>query len=173
MSNAAPALLQSELILGHYRPLRPLGSGSSGSVWLARDERSGLEVALKVVPREGRVADRAEREAAAAAQLRHPRCQRIYEHAADSGHIYIAYEYVPGCTLREAIRGNRLTDRDAIEAAAQILEGLAHAHTKGIVHRDVKPANVILAEQPEVYVRLLDLGLAQFERAATLTAAGY
>lgn len=172
MEAASAALSSNELILGRYRPLRPLGSGSSGSVWLARDERTGLEVALKVVPREGRVADRAEREAGVAAQLRHPRCQRIYEHAADQGHIYIAYEYVPGCTLREAIRGNRLTDRDAIEAAAQILEGLAHAHAKGIVHRDVKPANVILADQPEISVRLLDFGLAQFESAATLTAVG-
>src|SRR3954454_1133718 len=137
MARATAALSTSELVLGRYRPLKPLGSGSSGSVWLARDERTGLEIALKVVPREGRVADRAEREAGVAARLRHPRCQRIYEHAADNSHIYIAYEYVPGCTLREAIRGNRLTDRDAVEAAAQILEGLAHAHAKGIVHRDV------------------------------------
>jgi eukaryotic-like serine/threonine-protein kinase len=172
MEAASAALSSSELILGHYRPLRPLGSGSSGSVWLARDERNGLDVALKVVPREGRLADRAEREAGVAARLRHPRCQRIYEHASDDGHIYIAYEYVPGCTLREAIRGNRLTDRDAIEATAQILEGLAHAHAKGIVHRDVKPANVILADQQEISVRLLDFGLAQFESAATLTAVG-
>src|SRR5207248_6071263 len=108
MEAASAALSSSELILGHYRPLRPLGSGGSGSVWLARDERTGLEVALKVVSRDGKVADRAEREAGVAARLRHPRCQRIHEFAADQSHVYIAYEYVPGCTLREAIRGNRL-----------------------------------------------------------------
>ena len=73
-----------------------------GHVWLARDEKSGLDVALKMVAREGKAAVRAEREAKAAAALRHPRCQRIYALARDSGHVYIAYEYVPGRTLREA-----------------------------------------------------------------------
>ena len=70
MSNAASALVQSELVLGRYRPMRPLGSGGSGSVWLARDEQNGLDVALKIVPREGKAASRAEREAEAAARLR-------------------------------------------------------------------------------------------------------
>jgi hypothetical protein len=172
MDRAPAALSASDLVLGRYRPLRPLGSGSSGSVWLARDERSGVEVALKVVPREGRGAQRAEREAGVAARLRHPRCQRVYEQASDDGHYYIAYEYVPGCTLREAIRANQLTDRDAVEAAAQILEGLAYAHARGIVHRDVKPANVLVADEPFISIRLLDFGLARFAEADTLTAVG-
>jgi hypothetical protein len=172
MSNAAPALLQSELVLGRYRPLRPLGSGGSGSVWLARDERNGLDVALKIVPREGKAASRAEREAEAAARLRHPACQRAYGFGRDSQHVYIAYEYVPGRTLREAMRSGELGDADAIEAAAQILEALAHAHSRGIVHRDVKPSNVLLAEGPRVSVRVLDFGLAQIQEAETLTAQG-
>ncbi len=144
MSNAAPALVQSELVLGRYRPLRPLGSGGSGSVWLARDERNGLDVALKIVPREGQAASRAEREAEAAARLRHPACQRAYGFGRDS----------------------------AIEAAAQVLEALAHAHARGIVHRDVKPSNVLLAEGKAVSVRVLDFGLAQIQEAETLTAQG-
>jgi hypothetical protein len=69
MSNAALAFEPSGLMLGRYRPLRPLGSGGSGSVWLARDEQTGLDVALKIVAREGKAAARAEREAAAAAEL--------------------------------------------------------------------------------------------------------
>jgi len=172
MSNAAPAVLQSELVLGRYRPLRPLGSGGSGSVWLARDERNGLDVALKIIAREGKAASRAEREAEAAARLRHPACQRAYGFGRDSRHVYIAYEYVPGRTLREAMRSGELDDADAIEAAAQILEALAHAHARGIVHRDVKPSNILLAEGPDVSVRVLDFGLAQIQEAETLTAQG-
>jgi hypothetical protein len=172
VSNAAPALVQSELVLGRYRPLRPLGSGGSGSVWLARDEQNGLDVALKIVPREGKAASRAEREAEAAARLRHPSCQRAYGFGRDSQHVYIAYEYVPGRTFREALRGGELDDGSAIEACAQVLEALAHAHSRGIVHRDVKPSNVLLAEGRDVSVRVLDFGLAQIQQAETLTAQG-
>ncbi len=172
MSNAAPAVLQSELVLERYRPLKPLGSGGSGSVWLARDEQNGLDVALKIVPREGKAASRAEREAEAAARLRHPGCQRAYGFGRDSQHVYIAYEYVPGRTFREAMRSGELDDAAAIEAAIQILDALAHAHGRGVVHRDVKPSNVLLAEGSRVSVRVLDFGLAQIQEAETLTAQG-
>ena len=172
MANAVAAPARPELVLGRYRPLRPLGSGGSGTVWLARDEGSGLDVALKIVAREGRAGERAEREAAAAARLRHPRCLRAYSCAHDDGHVYIAYEYVPGRTLREALRAGAVDDAAAVEAAAQVLEGLAHAHSKGVLHRDVKPANVLLADDDEVSVRLLDFGLAQFDEADALTATG-
>jgi hypothetical protein len=172
VSNAAPAVLQSGLVLDRYRPLRPLGSGGSGSVWLARDERNGLDVALKIVPREGKAASRAEREAEAAARLRHPSCQRAYGFGRDSQHVYIAYEYVPGRTFREAIRSGEVDDATAVEASIQILDALAHAHGRGIVHRDVKPSNVLLAEGERVSVRVLDFGLAQIQEAETLTAQG-
>ena len=169
---AAATLPADALVLGRYRPLKPLGTGASGSVWLARDERSGLDVALKIVAREGKAADRARREAEAAARLRHERCLRAYALAHDTGNVYIAYEYVPGRTLREAMRAGDLDDHAAVEAAAQIADGLAHAHARGIVHRDVKPANVLLAEGERVSVRILDFGLAQMEEAETLTAMG-
>ena len=172
MTSAAHALPERELVLDRYRPLRPLGRGGSGSVWLARDERTGLDVALKIVPREGKRASRAAREAEAAARLRHERCVRAYDFGGDAGHVYIAYEYVQGRTLREALRRDALEDADAVEAAAQVLEGLAHAHARGIVHRDVKPSNVLVGEGPDVTVKLLDFGLAQFDEADTLTAVG-
>jgi len=172
MSNAALALEESGLVLNRYRPLRPLGSGGSGSVWLARDEQTGLDVALKIVAREGKAGARAEREAAAAARLRHPSCLRAYALARDPRHVYIAYEFVPGRTFREAVRAGELDDRSAIEACAQICDGLAHAHAAGILHRDVKPSNVLLAAGEQVSVRLLDFGLAQFAEAETLTAQG-
>ena len=168
----ASTALAPELILGRYRPLRPLGSGGMGHVWLARDEQTGLDVALKMVAREGKSAARAEREAKAAASLRHPRCQRIYALARDPGHVYIAYEYIPGETMRQALSAGKLDDRGAVEVAAQILEALAHAHGRGIVHRDVKPSNVLLAEGDDHDVRLLDFGLAQMQEFDTLTAMG-
>jgi serine/threonine-protein kinase len=172
MSNAALALEGDGLVLKRYRPLRPLGSGGSGSVWLARDEHTGLDVALKIVAREGKAAARAEREAAAAARLRHPACLRAYAFARDSRNVYIAYEYVPGRTFREAMRAGELVDAAALEACAQLCDGLAHAHGEGILHRDVKPSNVLLAEGDGVSVRVLDFGLARMPEAETLTAQG-
>ena len=172
MSEAAVAVAPNELVLGRYRPLQPLGSGGNGSVWLARDEPTGVEVALKIVPREGKSASRAEREASAAARLRHPGCQRAYALARDSRHVYIAYEYVPGRTLRQALREGAIDDLAALEVAAQICEALAHAHAHRIVHRDVKPSNILLAESDEISIRLLDFGLARMDGEETLTAAG-
>jgi hypothetical protein len=164
--------LERQLILGRYRPLRPLGSGGMGQVWLACDEKSGLDVALKIVAREGKAAARAEREARAAAALRHPRCQRIYALARDSGHVYISYEYIPGKTLRQAMDAGELDDRAAVEVATQVLEALAHAHGRGIIHRDVKPSNILLADGPRIDARLLDFGLAQMAEFDSLTAIG-
>ena len=108
----AQALAQApapDLALGRYRPLRPLGSGASGSVWLARDEQTGLDVALKIVPREGKAGLRAEREAEAASRLRHPTCLRAYAFGRERGHVYIAYEYAPGADLprRPPLQGAR------------------------------------------------------------------
>jgi hypothetical protein len=172
MSTAALALEGSGLVLDRYRPLRPLGSGGSGSVWLARDEQTGLEVALKIIAREGKAAVRAEREAAAASRLRHPSCLRAYAFDHDSSNVYIAYEFVPGKTFREALRAGELVDKSAIEACAQVCDALAHAHAAGILHRDVKPSNVLLADGEGVSVRLLDFGLALMEEEDTLTAHG-
>ncbi|HEX4746952.1 MAG TPA: serine/threonine-protein kinase [Gaiellaceae bacterium] len=172
MSSVAVVPSTQELVLGRYRPMRPLGTGGSGSVWLALDGQTGLDVALKIIPREGKAAARAEREALAARRLRHERCVRAYDVGHDSAHVYIAYEYIPGRTMRDAIRSGALSDTDVVEAAAQVLDALAHAHRAGIVHRDVKPANILLEDRDEIAVRLLDFGLAQFDGADTLTAVG-
>ena len=173
MGAAAAALPTTGLVLGAYRPLRPLGSGGSGSVWLAVHEPTGREVALKMVAREGRAGERAEREARAAAQLRHPHVLRAYALGRDVGHVYIAYEYVAGGTLRDAIRNGQLRDGEAIEVAAQILDALAYAHAHGVVHRDVKPSNIMLAEgHGGIHAKLLDFGLALVKEEETLTAQG-
>jgi eukaryotic-like serine/threonine-protein kinase len=161
-----------DLVLGRYRPVRPLGSGGSGSVWLACDEQTGLDVALKIITREGKAAARAEREALAARRLRHARCVRAYDVGHDASHVYIAYEYVAGRTLREALRMDELRDEECVEVAAQVCDALAHAHRTGIVHRDVKPSNILLEHGDGIASRLLDFGLAQFDGADTLTAVG-
>jgi hypothetical protein len=172
VSSVAAALPRDELVLGRYRPVQPLGSGGSGSVWLARDEVEGDDVTLKIVPREGKAAQRAEREAEAAHRLDHERCLKARDFGTDAEHSYIAYEYVPGETFRHALRAGRMDDGTTVEAGAQILDGLAHAHALGIVHRDIKPSNVLMADEEGVSVRLLDFGLALFDEADTLTAAG-
>jgi hypothetical protein len=172
VSSAFEPVPANGLVLGRYRPLRPLGSGGSGSVWLCHDEQAGMNVALKIIGREGRAESRAEREAAAATRLRHPNCLRAYGLEADDRHLYIPYEYVPGITLRQALRSGQLGDDGAIESAAQVLDGLAFAHARGIVHRDVKPSNVLVAEGDDLSVRLFDFGLAQLADADTLTAVG-
>ena len=105
MSEALALRPEPNLFLGRYRPIRPLGSGGSGSVWLAHDERSGREVAVKIVPREGKSGERARREAQAMAKLEHPRCLRAFACGRDAEHVYIAYGYVPGCTFREGVSG--------------------------------------------------------------------
>ena len=86
--------------------------------------------------------------------------------------MYVAYEYVRGQNLREALRAGKVDDATAIEVAAQVLDALAHAHAKGIVHRDVKPANVMVEEAEEVSTRLLDFGLARLDELEGLTATG-
>jgi hypothetical protein len=173
VSEALALRPEPNLVLGRYRPIRPLGSGGSGSVWLALDERTGREVAVKIVPREGKSGERARREAQAMAKLEHPRCLRAFACGRDAEHVYIAYGYVPGRTFREALRAGSVTEADAIEVSAQVLDGLAHAHERGIVHRDVKPANVLLADEGDgISVRILDFGLARLTEGETLTAAG-
>jgi eukaryotic-like serine/threonine-protein kinase len=178
------ALDRDSLVMGRYRPLRPLGAGGSGSVWLVRDERTDRDVALKVVALEGKAGSRAQREVEAGARLRHPRCLRALSLDRDERHVYVAYPYVDGTTLREAFRAGELDEEGAVEAAAQVLDALAHAHRNGIVHRDVKPANIMLEARRSrgsggavvgedlVSVRVLDFGLAQLSEVETLTAAG-
>src|SRR5258708_8992835 len=128
MSTPALAFEGSGLVLDRYRPLRPLGSGGSGSVWLARDEQTGLEVALKIIAREGKAAVRAEREAAAASRLRHPSCLRAYAFDHDSSNVSIAYEFVPGKTFRYALLASVRVARPATQASTPASYPLLHHH---------------------------------------------
>ena len=126
MSSAALAFEGAGLVLDRYRPLKPLGAAAPAPFGLPGTSRRPRRRAEDRA-REGKAAARAEREAAAAARLRHPSCLRAYAFARDPGHVYIAYEYVPGRTFREALRAGELKDAAAIDACAEVCDAL-HMH---------------------------------------------
>ena len=160
-------VLEVGQLVGHYRIERQLGAGGMGVVYLARDTRLGRPVTLKLLP--ARYTQNRERmrrfqqEARAASALNHPNILTIYEvgqTAAEAGGAdYIVAEYVQGQTLRELVRTDTLQLGQALDLAVQIMDAIAAAHQAGIVHRDIKPDN--LMRRPDGIVKVLDFGLAK------------
>ncbi len=162
MNENASGLTASE-ILGSYRILSTLGRGGMGEVYLAEDSRLGRKVALKLLPSSftndpDRLA-RFEREARAASALNHPNILTIYEVGSFEDRRFIAAEYVEGETLRQRQSRSRLELNEVLEIAIQIASALAAAHQAGIVHRDIKPDNIML--RSDGYVKVVDFGLAK------------
>jgi eukaryotic-like serine/threonine-protein kinase len=159
--------------LGPYRVVKHVATGGMGAVYLAQDTRLRRRVALKVLPAEfcsdeARVR-RFEREARAASALNHPNIVTVYEFGHASDLFYMAAEYVEGKTLRERLKeSGTLALAEALEVAAQVADALAAAHDAGVVHRDVKPENVML--HADGRVKVLDFGLAKFLRRQTALA---
>jgi eukaryotic-like serine/threonine-protein kinase len=154
--------LASETI-SHYRIIRRLDRGGMGEVYLAEDTRLGRPLALKLLLAEytqdtARLR-RFEQEARAASALNHPNILTIYEVGEAGERHYIATEYVEGETLRRKIKRAPLAIGEAVDIAAQVAEALSAAHAAGIIHRDVKPENVMV--RPDGYVKVLDFGLAK------------
>jgi predicted ATPase len=148
---------------GPYKVLSQIGSGGMGEVYLAEDTRLGRKVALKLLPpyftKDEERLRRFRQEAGAASALNHPNILTIYEVGQmDSAH-YIATEYIDGVTLRELMSQKQLGVGEAVDVAAQVASALSAAHGAGIVHRDVKPENIML--RPDGYVKVLDFGLAK------------
>jgi len=148
--------------LGQYKILDRIGAGGMGEVYRARDTRLGRTVAIKVLASDvahdpGR-RDRFLREARAAAALSHPNIAALYEIGEDQGHLFLAFEFVPGEPLNLVIAGRPLNARRAIDFAVQVVDALADAHAAGIVHRDIKPGNIIVT--PKDKAKVLDFGLA-------------
>jgi eukaryotic-like serine/threonine-protein kinase len=149
--------------LGPYEILSPLGSGGMGEVYRARDSRLGRDVAVKVLPERIAVDPdalaRFEREARAVAALSHPNILGIFDFGSEGSTTYSVSELLEGETLRERLAGGPIPARKAVEYGAQIARGLAAAHEKGIVHRDVKPENVFVTSDGRI--KILDFGLAR------------
>ena len=148
---------------GHYEILAPLGSGGMGEVYLARDKSLDRKVALKLLPRQftqdrDRL-PRFEQEARAASALNHPNILTVYEVGADNATHYIASELIEGETLRHRLARGSMQLGEVVDIAIQVAAALAAAHSAGVVHRDVKPENIML--RPDGYVKVLDFGIAK------------
>jgi eukaryotic-like serine/threonine-protein kinase len=161
------------LVLGRYRLGRRLGSGGFGTVFAARDERLDRLVAVKAVQAHGPVPERAQREALAAARLDHPGIVAVFDAGEEAGERYLVSELVRGRTLAALARDGELSDRDVLRVGLSLAEALAHAHARGVIHRDVKPHNVIVPDEPSAAAaKLLDFGVAHLAGDEPLTRTG-
>ena len=164
----------SEKRLGHFQLLQRLGQGAFGEVWKARDSELDRIVAIKIPRREKLTEADAEkflREARAAAQVRHPNIVSVYEVGREDGFIYIASEFIEGASLDQWIEAHPLTVRESVELCAKVAEALHHAHEAGVVHRDLKPQNILVDTLGEPHIA--DFGLAKRDAGEiTMTVEG-
>jgi hypothetical protein len=163
------------VVMGRYRLTKRLGSGAFGTVWSARDTRLDRDVAVKLLPRERVVHARFEREARAAARLQHPAIVTLYEAAVDDEGAYLVSELVRGRTLDTLLGQGKLSDHEIIEVGLSLCDALIHAHGQGVIHRDVKPSNVLVPNRSSGSgdrAKLTDFGVAHVIGGATLTRTG-
>ncbi|HZZ58013.1 MAG TPA: protein kinase [Opitutaceae bacterium] len=156
-----------------YEMLHEIGRGAMGVVWLARERRLDRLVAVKVVAQAGNAGQtqRLEREARAAAGLRHPNIVTVHAIGGSGPSAYLAMDYIEGMNLDEFLAGKPLPARQAVEMMAKLADALDHAHRAGVVHRDIKPSNILIDEAQEP--RLADFGLAgPLQGAGDLTLPG-
>ena len=160
----------SDLVLDRYRLVHRLGSGGMGTVWHAHDERLDRPVAIKRIPLDGGENPRAEREALAAARLSHPAIVALYEAGHDEEAWWLVSELVHGRTLGDLEREGALSDLDAVRIGIDLCTALEHAHARGVVHRDVKPGNVMVGDDGAT--KLTDFGIAHLADSGALTRTG-
>jgi serine/threonine protein kinase len=152
------------LVLGPFHVLAPIGKGGMGTVYLARDSRSNQLVALKVLPpkrarEEERLLARFRREMEMSQRVCHPHLAWTYEIGVCQGVYYMALEYIPGKTLYRLVNEHGpLAAPRAARLFAEVASALDHAHTQGLIHRDMKPSNIMIT--PHDHAKVLDLGLA-------------
>ena len=171
---------RGELLLGRYRLVRQLGAGGFGVVWHAHDEQLDRPVALKRIPLPGEEdRERATREALATARLSHPAIVALYEARADDDAFYLISELVQGDTLALLIAEDELSDEEVLEIGVALCDALSHAHARGVVHRDVKPHNVLVPNEESPSrasaapaAKLADFGGATLAGDESLTRSG-
>lgn len=160
-------------LISHYRTIRRLGRGGMGEVFLAEDTKLERQVAIKCLAPKAVGNEQAEkrliREAKAAATLNHPNICTVHEVGEDGGRPFIVMQFVEGETLSWRLRNAPPNVQEAVDIAAQVAEALVEAHSRGVVHRDIKPQNLMIT--PRGQVKVLDFGLAKWvpERRATDT----
>jgi serine/threonine protein kinase len=165
--------LVGSLVLNRFLIERRIGSGGFGTVYEAWDGRLERPVAVKAIESAGAPgSDRVLREAQAAARLNHPGIVTLYEMGEEDGNALLVTELVDGSTLAELNRDGTLSDREVGEIGADLCEALDHAHARAVVHRDIKPQNVLVTEEGEPHAKLMDFGVARLTDAAALTAPG-
>src|SRR4051795_8745919 len=164
---------QATLLVDRYRVIERVGSGGMAAVLLAEDERLGRQVAVKRLHAESPedAARRFEREAKLGASLNHPNIVAVYDIVSDDEGVLIVMEYVEGPTLRKKLDAGQMPPAQAIEILCGVAAALDHAHEHGVVHRDVKPANVLIAERDGT-VKLTDLGIATAAERTKITGSG-
>jgi serine/threonine protein kinase len=160
------------LVLNRFLIERRIGSGGFGVVYEAWDGRLERNVAVKAIESRGESSRRVLREAQAAARLNHPGIVTLYEMGEEDGNALLVTELVDGSTLAELSAEHALSDREIGEIGADLCEALDHAHARGVVHRDVKPQNVLVGNDDEAGAKLMDFGIARLADSAALTAPG-
>lgn len=144
--------------IGRFEPLRVLGKGGQGVVYLARDPDLDREVAIKTLFKHGNDPQRLVEEARKVARLQHANIVPLYEIGLHEGAPFLVYQFIPGRSLRERVADGALPIRDALEIARGVLDGIGHAHANGIIHRDLSPANVLIDASGTP--KILDFGVA-------------
>src|SRR5215208_1901397 len=161
--------------MGRYRLGARLGAGGFGTVYAARDERLGRPVAVKVIPGDAPAPARAQREARAVARLDHDAIVALFDAGEHDGSRYLVSELVEGRTLAQLEEAGALSDRDVLRIGLALADALGHAHERGVIHRDVKPQNVIVpdtAGSRRAAAKLTDFGVAHLVGEETLTLTG-
>lgn len=160
--------------LGRYSLLEEIASGGQGTIWRAYDTETNRIVALKVlhphISRDASYVQRFHREASIIARIDHPNVVRVYEVGEADGRHFIAMEYLPESLARIIEGSGRLSIEGAVHFAAQIADGLEAAHSSGVVHRDVKPQNVLITA--DGVAKVSDFGVARAQALSTMTATG-